>query len=159
MIGRHVGRHDLRHSLLAGTDQLASIHVDEAADRDAELDVRHANTGHTAHRAAEHTAGLFHPHLDGRDLAARNVIDQDGLDRLLDAIDRGIAILFGRFAVLEAREMKDVERELRRGRERQNIIDLPDREAAALAKNIGLRSGMSQAAQDRALDAYLAKKG
>jgi len=65
-------------------------------------------------------------------------------------------ILFGRYA---AREMKEDEREQRRWRVRQKFLDLPDREAAALAKEIGLRSGMSQAAQDRALDAYLAKKG
>jgi len=78
------------------------------------------------------------------------------------AIFAGIAILFGRFAVLEAREMKDVERELRRERERQRFLDLPDREAVALAKEIGWKPGREagwREEQNRALDAYLAKKG
>ena len=72
------------------------------------------------------------------------------------AIFAGVALLFGLFA---GREMKDTEREYRRARTRQKFLDLPDREAASFAKEIGLRTGMSQAAKDRALDAYLAKKG
>jgi hypothetical protein len=56
------------------------------------------------------------------------------------------------------REMTADEREIRHVEEWQKLINMPQEDFNARAREIGLRPGMSQAAKDQALDAYLAKK-
>jgi len=72
----------------------------------------------------------------------------------------GGAVLGLRWAFRTMKEdEREIQRETRRARAQQELLDMPEREFGERVRESGLRTGMSQAEHGRALDAYIAKKG